>query len=99
MWSSLSSYLYNEDAKDVSASSPAAAVQRLPANNTPVNLGTPSPRSSPLTNALSGGSNKGSAGKVNRSILDKPDNVSILRGVIVGLKGTGKTSLIRRLRG
>jgi hypothetical protein len=98
MWSSLSSYLYNEDAKDVSASSPAAAVQRLPAN-TPVNLGTPSPRSSPLTNALSGVSNKGSAGKVNRSILDKPDNVSILRGVIVGLKGTGKTSLIRRLRG
>eukprot|EP00985_Skeletonema_marinoi_P018156 scaffold10070_cov115-Skeletonema_marinoi.AAC.1 len=102
MWSSLSSYLYNEDAKDVAAPSPpaAAAAPRPPTkNNTPVSLRTPSPRSSPLTIALSGGSNKGSAGKLNRASFDKSDNVSILRGVIVGTKGTGKTSLIRRLRG
>jgi len=102
MWSTLSTYLYNDDVKDVkdvAASSPAAAVQRRPTNNTPVSLRTPSPRSSPLTTALSGGSNKGSAGKLSRGSFDKSDNVSILRGVIVGLKETGKTSLIRRLRG
>lgn len=103
MWSSLSTYLYNDDVEDVAASSPgaAAATKRPPTriNNTPVNLRTPSPRSSPLTLALSAGSNKGSAGKLHRSSFDKSDNVSILRGVIVGMKGAGKTTLIRRLRG
>eukprot|EP00986_Skeletonema_menzelii_P004000 scaffold1314_cov145-Skeletonema_menzelii.AAC.14 len=108
MWSSLSAYLYNdEDVKDVAASSsssPAAAVPRPPTRNiSPASssaLRTPSPRSSPLTVAMmSGGSNKGSAGKLNRASFDKSDSVAILRGVIVGMKGTGKTSLIRRLRG
>lgn len=69
MWSSLSSYLYNDDGKESSS----AAAPRTPVR-------------SPLTALHSVGSHKGSGSKV-------------IRGVVVGLKGTGKTCLIRRLRG
>ena len=105
MWSSLSSYLYSDQTSDVVASpSPAAvAKQKPPKINTALSPRSPSSRSSPLTTALSvsGGSNSNeSTRKLNKSSFDsKSDNVSILRGVIVGMKGTGKTSLIRRLRG
>ena len=102
MWSSLSSYLYNDDGKHVAAaaaaSPPSGTAAPRRANNTPAHSSrrTPSPRSSPLTTIMhSGGGSK----KLKDDSYSKSDNVAILRGVIVGLKDTGKTSLIRRLRG
>ncbi len=107
MWSSLSSYLYNDDGKHVAAaaaaSPPSGAAAPRRTNNTSAhsNRRTPSPRSSPLTTVMhsGGGSKNGSASKLKNGNYNKSDNVAILRGVIVGLKDTGKTSLIRRLRG
>ena len=108
MWSTLSSYLYNDDGKHVAvakaaASPPSGAAAPRRTNNTSAhsNRRTPSPRSSPLTTIMhsGGGSKNGSASKLKDDSYSKSDNVAILRGVIVGLKDTGKTSLIRRLRG
>ena len=99
MWSSLSAYLYNDDGKHVAA---AEAASPTSGAATP-RRASPSPRSSPLTTVMhsGGGSKNGnSASKLkDDSYNNKSDNVAILRGTIVGLKDTGKTSLIRRLRG